>query len=155
MKEYKKNYKSSLGSVTDLYYGIRDIDEPTLDSIITEENEKNNLILSNFKLSEIVNELNKISATSRDLDWPTKEGNGLLIFEKKDKDKFGRVFFYNGSDKREGYLQLEMGVRDGAVSKLIDFDELYQDQECVIGDYRYVDKNFIYSVDEKNEEILY
>ena len=153
MKEYKKNYKSSLGSVTDLYYGIRDIDEPTLDSIITEENEKNNLILSNFKLSEIVNELNKISATSRDLDWPTKEGNGLLIFEKKDKDKFGRVFFYNGNDKRECYLQLEMGVRDGAVSKLIDFDELYQDQECVIGDYRYVDKNFIYSVDEKNEEI--
>lgn len=153
MKDYKKSYNSSLGSITDPYYGVREVDEQALEEIIVDECERNNSLLGNEKLTAIIADIDKITATSRDLDWPTKEDDGLLFFEKKRNDKFGRVFFYKGRDKREGYLELEMGVRAGSVKKLIDFDELYKQSECVIGDYRYVNNNFIYSVDQSNNEI--
>lgn len=141
-------YDSVLGNIEDNYYKIRELDSKDIADIIAEEN-KNNDFLDNEVLSDIKS---KLSVDKNNFRPPTKEYNGYLIKYKRKEDSLGKVLFSN-KGKDEIYLMLEISENKNDFIELIDFDEIYSSGECVIGEYRYIDNEFIYTVDQENNEI--
>lgn len=145
----KGSYNSILGNIEDNYYKLRELNSEEIANLIIDENKNNEDFLDKKILSDIKN---KISTYKNEFRAPRKEYNGYLIKYKREDDRLGRVLFSNRS-KDEIYLMLEISLNKNDLIEVIDFDEVYSSGECVIGEYRYVDNEFIYTVDQENNEI--
>ncbi len=149
MIDYYDSYNSALGKIDDKYYKLKEISD--IDSLVKLE-EKNNTFIKKEEIKKIITEINPLNKNLNNYRPPKKEINGYLLKIKSDVDSKGKIY-YTKLNKDEIYLRLEMKKYGEDIIEVFDFDTMFIKKDYQVGEYRYYNNNFIFTIDENNNEI--